>query len=692
MINEQDKQALKGSLANYLQAIAEKGKGGKYNCPICGSGTGKHHTSAFSIAPDGQSWKCFSCNHGGDVFELAALVNKLDPKGDFNKVANIVADAVGYNLQDAPTDAQKCTATATKPIPVMNSVAAYPAKIQSTPQGKSESDTQNKADFSQLVKEAAGNVSQTDYFINRGLSAATIEKHKLGYITPELAKKYGLQANSVLIPYSTGKEGEYNYYITRSTEGKEYRKPKKEVAGAEPVYNLPSLYEPTDAPLFVTEGQIDALSIMEYEHADAVAIGGVGVNKLLQVLDSIKGFKRPLIITTDADERGKETCKKLLEELEGRNIKAAAFKHQDSYKDINDELNTDRDALERNVYHHILQLNRNCLPTCYKMQDFLQRIQEGRNAKTYSTGLKALDKALNGGLREGLYCIGAMSGFGKTTLVLQIADTIAATGDDVLYISLEMSADELTAKSISRRTYQQCLANAASHENILAVARTTLDVLRCDIATPAQKKTFTEVATAYTEHEAKHLYIVEGMQGVNTDKVRQLVEQHRQRHGRPPVVFIDYLQLLTIADTTQNTDKQKMDAAIKALKDISRDFKIPVVTISSMNRASYDGGLNMASFKESGNIEYTADALLALEFPLPSDCKGKSDVATKNRERKFKEIYTMQRNGEPVRVDIKILKCRTAAPSNTATVDSCNMFNCFMDCRDEVKQMPKLKL
>ena len=77
--------------------------------------------------------------------------------------------------------------------------------MKNAPQGKSESDTQNKADFSQLVKEAAGNVSQTDYFIKRGLSAATIEKHKLGYITPELAKNYGLQANSVLIPYSTGK-------------------------------------------------------------------------------------------------------------------------------------------------------------------------------------------------------------------------------------------------------------------------------------------------------------------------------------------------------------------------------------------------------------------------------------------------------------------------------------------------------
>lgn len=687
MIDEQDKQTLKRSLAIYLQAIGTKTTNGKYNCPICGSGTGKHHTSAFSIAPDGQSWKCFSCNAGGDVFELAALVNKLDPKGDFNKVANIVADAVGYNLQNTASNARKDAATATKTKTGIN----HPAEKQNTPQGKSESAAQSKADFSQLVKEAAGNVSQTDYFINRGLSAATIEKHKLGYITPELAKKYGLQAHSVLIPYSTGKEGVYNYYITRSTEGKEYRKPKAEAAGSEPLYNLPALYEPTDAPLFVTEGQIDALSIMEYEHAEAVAVGGVGINKLLQAIEGIEGFCRPLIIATDADERGKETCKKLLQELKGRAIKAAAYEHIDGYKDINDELNANRDALERNIYRHILQFDKNNLPVCYKMQEFLHRIKEGRNAKTYSTGLKALDKALNGGLREGLYCIGAMSGFGKTTLVLQIADTIAAAGDDVLYISLEMSADELTAKSISRRTYQQCIEHGASRENILSIARTTLDVLRCDIGTQAQAETFTEAVTAYTEHEAKRLYIVEGMQGVNAAKVRQLVLNHRQRHGRPPVVFIDYMQLLTIADTTQNTDKQKMDAAIKALKDISRDFKIPVVAISSMNRASYDGGLSMASFKESGNIEYTADVLVVLEATIPDEYKEDSKTAKKERNRIFKANNARQRHGEPVKVDIRILKCRTAAPFTTATVDSCNMFNCFMDCKEEAPARQGLK-
>lgn len=60
---------------------------------------------------------------------------------------------------------------------------------------------------------------------------------------------------------------------------------------------------------------------MEYEHADAIAVGGVGINKLLQAIEGIEGFQRPLIIATDADERGKETCRKLLHELKAAQLK-----------------------------------------------------------------------------------------------------------------------------------------------------------------------------------------------------------------------------------------------------------------------------------------------------------------------------------------------------------------------------------
>ena len=85
-------------------------------------------------------------------------------------------------------------------------------------------------------------------------------------------------------------------------------------------------------------------------------------------------------------------------------------------------------------------------------------------------------------------------------------------------------------------------------------------------------------------------------------------------------MLIDYLQIVAPADM-RATDKQNTDKAVLELKRISRDFKIPVIGISSFNRDSYKagGGVNqgkvsMTDYKESGAVEYSADVLIGLEF------------------------------------------------------------------------------
>ncbi len=49
------------------------------------------------------------------------------------------------------------------------------------------------------------------------------------------------------------------------------------------------------------------------------------------------------------------------------------------------------------------------------------------------------------------------------------------------------------------------------------------------------------------------------------------------------------------------------------LKRISRDFKTPVIGISSFNRDNYNNAVSMQSFKESGAIEYSSDILIGLQ-------------------------------------------------------------------------------
>ena len=69
------REQLKGYLQHYVESVTKPSKGrGMYVCPLCGSGSGRNGTGAFSIK-DGDSWKCFACNTGGDIFDLYGLIN-----------------------------------------------------------------------------------------------------------------------------------------------------------------------------------------------------------------------------------------------------------------------------------------------------------------------------------------------------------------------------------------------------------------------------------------------------------------------------------------------------------------------------------------------------------------------------------------------------------------------------------------
>lgn len=50
-----------------------------------------------------------------------------------------------------------------------------------------------------------------------------------------------------------------------------------------------------------------------------------------------------------------------------------------------------------------------------------------------STGFSKLDAALDGGLYDGLYVMGAVSSLGKTAFCMQMADNLARQGRDVLF-------------------------------------------------------------------------------------------------------------------------------------------------------------------------------------------------------------------------------------------------------------------
>ena len=153
-----------------------------------------------------------------------------------------------------------------------------------------------------------------------------------------------------------------------------------------------------------------------------------------------------------------------------------------------------------------------------------------------------------------------------------------------------------------------------------------------------------------------NLRIIESPGRLSVLDIVEYTKEHISITGKVPIIIIDYLQILKpISD--KMTDKQSIDATIVLLKQLSRDYKTCVIGISSFNRQNYWQPVNMSAFKESGNLEYSADLLLAI---APAGMKDTTDEGDKEEKVKAenKRIVDNCKEAEVKRIQIHVLKNR----------------------------------
>jgi replicative DNA helicase len=385
-------------------------------------------------------------------------------------------------------------------------------------------------------------------------------------------------------------------------------------------------------------------------------------------LDKITPSK-PLVLALDNDDTGNKTTETLKKELDARNI--AYILAPDilgaKYHDPNDRLLNDAIGLAKAIsdveiasstiksQSDIAKDNYLNSSVAQSLGEFKSMINASATRVRLSTGFKKLDDALDGGLYTGLYIIGAISSLGKTTLTLQIADNMVQQGNDVLFFSLEQSKFELMSKSISRETYIYCTDNDID----LRYAKSNLgisDGARYVKYNEIEKNVITNAFDKY-EGYSERLFIYEGIGNISVEEIRNKVKDHISFTGnKRPIVFIDYLQILAsrIGDE-RASDKQIVDHNVTALKQLSRDFDIPVFAVSSLNRENYKSEINMAAFKESGAIEYGSDVLIGLQLKGAGEKNFDINEAKVADPRQIEFCILKYRNGKITNPGIEML-------------------------------------
>lgn len=640
------KEELKKNLIRYVNDITQASKGvNMYVCPICASGTGPNATGAFSIQENGLNWKCFSCGEGGDIFDLIGLVEGIK---DYSQQLARACEL--FNVDTGKGQYQK-----------------EDKKEQYTHSSMSISADTEQTDYGNFFLEAQENINNTDYPQRRGLGEEVIKRFKLGYVKEWKPPKAPNAPSSprLIIPTS-----DYSYLArdVREDLPEALKKYAKQKTGKTHIFNIQVLKNSTK-PIIVTEGEIDALSIIEVG-GEAVALGSVTKGRdFLREVENIKP-KVPIVLALDNDVAGERATKQIQQGLEEMGIISYRFNLDPKYKDVNEALIQNREKLaeavqnvmsaeedeERAKKEAYLQNS-----SASRLQDFINGIRDSVFTPHIPTGFKNLDEALDGGLYEGLYVIGAISSLGKTTLALQIADQIAESGTDVLIVSLEMARAELMAKSISRHTMRAALDGLLD----TSMAKTSRGITQGERYRKysQEEEDLVKYATTLYGSYAHRVFIMEGIGDIGAEDIRQMVSDHIQYTGNTPVVVVDYLQILAPADL-RASDKQNIDRSVLELKRISRDYKTPVIGISSFNRANYKTAVSMEAFKESGAIEYSSDVLIGLQL----QGAGEPDFDATNKKKEY-----------PRKIELVILKNRNGAIADGLNFKYHTKFNLFSE-------------
>lgn len=596
--------------------------GRTYVCPACGSGMGKNRTPAFSIMSDGQRWRCFSCNKGGDVFDLAGIVHGIEDKGE---QLEAVAAWAGVEGRQGGAESRFKARKAQEPTNNPEKAQEGPEKAQSA---RYERGMAWHRDYIRAMRENLRNQDAQAYLQGRGITWEQALEWGLGY-DPDRRR--------IIIPWA----GSDYYHVDRSIDQAEgsgkYKKPKNDEVGRQPMWNPGALAAPA---FFIVEGALDALAVGSCGY-EAVALGSTASTDLVEALRraSEPGVAVLMLDNDEEDERGRrpgqEGQERLAEALASAGVDyVSADTSELGAKDAGELFVRDRDALAAFLarWHEQAVENRQerqeeAYTDALAALRVLDPIQVAgdlllmKNAQEpIPTGLDLVDEALGGGLpSRGLVTLGAVSSVGKTTLALQVADSMAAAGRSVLFVTIEQSAEELVAKSLSRLLAQYARSGGGRMRASAQALMSRQERERWERQDPEKARALATACNAYGrivmgEDGRQTMHVMEATRQPTVLDIRQAAEHIARHDGKAPVVFIDYLQLLAAEEGhDRDSDKQVVDRNMLALRQMARELNTCVLVISSLNRAAYNGSISLDSFKESGSVEYSSDVLLGLQ-------------------------------------------------------------------------------
>lgn len=255
------------------------------------------------------------------------------------------------------------------------------------------------------------------------------------------------------------------------------------------------------------------------------------------------------------------------------------------------------------------------------LEPMVEAAQKGIPLEGIPTPFNDLNRLTGGFREEELILLAARPSVGKTAMALQMAMHCTDIGKRVLFVSLEMSKEQLFMRLLSMKT-------------LIPLSRIRRARLTAE--------EFEILITAADEISAREFYITDSTD-VSPLELSVEIEKMEKLGYKPDIVFVDYLQLMR--SSTGGSRQEQVAEISRSLKRIAKKFRIPVVALSQLSRQveqRADKRPQLSDLRESGALEQDSDLILFIHRP-------------KKEEEKVELIIGKQRNGPIGTVELRFL-------------------------------------
>ena len=211
-----------------------------------------------------------------------------------------------------------------------------------------------------------------------------------------------------------------------------------------------------------------------------------------------------------------------------------------------------------------------------------------------SSGFYDLDLLTQGFQKSDLIIIAGRPSMGKTALGLNIALNILKQSKlPILFFSLEMSKEQIMYRLLSAETNinQTRLKSGKLYQNDWVKLNKVIKIM------------------------SKIPLFIDDTSDLSIQNIQSKIKTIIFEQGQIELVIIDYLQLMQNLKTKTENRVQELSLITRALKNLARQFNIPIIALSQLSRNvenRIDKKPILSDLRESGSIEQDADLVLML--------------------------------------------------------------------------------